>query len=178
MTEHYPGYVGDQLPEPIYLPVEQRHSLLEEPDTGEQWSRGFDAVTVLQKASRLYKANEARRVLNNYFPDQNSRDSQYLYGVIWHFEDDENRSVVMFDTGNKSMHAKLVAGYVLGSPGYGYDVVEETLTTLQHDECYFVKEGNFLTYFKTPKRFQPAEGEVLGMMIGSMRDKVLEQEKD
>jgi len=153
-----------------HTPIEARSSYLERPDVGEHWPEGFDATTILQKASRLYKAKEARRILDRYFGFPAERDPGQLYGAMWHFRENDTQSVVMFDTNRAYEFAEFFAVTVIGNKKYGYETFLECDPFLHRDRYMDVREGNYLTYFKVPRDFHPVDGEILGMMVASARD--------
>lgn len=152
-------------------PIEKRHSLLEIPDTGEKWPDGFDAITVKQKEGRLFKAKEARRHIEYFFLSEAERRPDYLYGVIWHRQNNEHEAIIMIDTNNAYMRAKFLLAHVVGNASYGYEVSGE-LDTLHGDESCPVEIDDLLTYFSVPADFNPIEGEVLGMMISEVRSRI------
>jgi hypothetical protein len=160
MTDHHDSYPA----------IEKRYSLLEAPDKGEKWPDGFDAITIKQKEGRLFKAKEARRFIKHFFTFEAGRRPDYLYGVMWHRQNSEHEAIVMIDTNNSYMRAKFLLAHVVGSAQYGYKVTGE-LDTLQDDESCPVEKDALLTYFSVPADFDPIEGEILGMMIGEVRDK-------
>ena len=152
-------------------PIEKRHSLLEIPDTGEKWPNGFDAITVKQKEGRFFKAKEARRYIDYFFLSEAERRPDYLYGVMWHRQNNEHEALIMIDTNKSYMRAKFLLAHVVGNARYGYEVSSEP-DTLQGDENCPVRTGDLLTYFSVPAGFEPIQGEVLGMMISEVRDKI------
>jgi hypothetical protein len=152
--------------------VEKRHSMLEDPDTGEVWPDGFDAITVLQREKRLFKAKEARRFIDYFFHHGIGTRSGDLKGVVLHYQDNEHEACVMFDTNMPYMQARFVVVKLLGSRTYGYRA-SEGLDVLQHDRGCVVLKDNLLTYFRVPVEFEPVQGEVLGMMVAEARDEAL-----
>ncbi len=165
MTESEPNTSG-------IVPVSKRHSLLESPDIGERWPERFDAITIEQLVTRPFKAKEARRQLDYFFEIPLKRDQTFLHGVIWHFPNNENQSVVMFDTNTSYMRVNFLTSTILGNSIYGY-APTEPINVLCGDKNFEIGATDYLTYFKTPRDFEPVQGEVLGMMIGAARDQVL-----
>ncbi len=165
MTESEPYTSG-------IVPVSKRYSLLDSPDTGERWPERFDAITIEQLVSRPFKAKEARRQLDYFFEIPLQREQNFLHGVIWHFPNNENQSVVMFDTNASYMRVNFLTSNILGNSLYGYEPTER-MDVLSGDKSFGVGASDYLTYFKTPRDFEPVQGEVLGMMIGAARDQVL-----
>lgn len=152
-------------------PMKKRFSLLELPDSGVEWPVDFDAITVEQKATRFYKAKEARRQLDHFFEIPFYRSNDCLYGVLWHQKDNDYHSMVLFDTSNAYQHAALIAAELVGSSQYGYQLSNE-LAVLSGDQSCYVSDGDLLTYFKVPADFAPVQGEALGMMVAEARDSV------
>jgi hypothetical protein len=153
------------------VPVSKRYSIIELPDTGEKWPDQFDAITIEQRVTRLYKAKEARRMLDHFFEIPIKRQADSLYGVLWHFKDNEHQGVVMFDTNESYSRASFVTALIVGCPAYGY-AANQGIDSLTGEENFRINQGDYLTYFKVPSEFQPATGEVLGMMIGAARDEI------
>lgn len=152
-------------------PVSKRYSLLESPDTGERWPESFDAVTIEQQQGRHFKAKEARRNLDQLFEIPIHRRPDYLYGLILHYPDDENRGLVMFDTAHRYNHVEFDTMLIVGTKEYGYKPGGDK-EILQGDLGYEITEGNLITYFKVPGEFEPIEGEVLGMIVAAARDEL------
>ena len=155
------------------VPIAKRYSLLESPDTGERWPERFDAITIEQQAARYFKAREARRQLDHFFDIPLKREPNFLHGVVWHFPNNDNQSVVMFDTNSLYSRTVLLISTVLGNPMYGYSSVGQ-IDTLSGEENFKVNSSDYLTYLKAPRDFEPVAGEVLGMMISVARGQVLE----
>lgn len=151
-------------------PVQKRFSVWERPDTGSVWPEQFDAITIKQEVARTLTAKELRRWIDNFYDIPHARAADHLYGVVVHRETNEGEAAVILDTGKAYRHVSLVVSAVVGTKEYGYDAVD--IVQFGENQIGTVDAGDYLTYFSVQQDFVPIQGELLGMMIAALRDKL------